>query len=115
MVTGIYLDAVNLQFSPRLVHETGWANLSRLPALIWLNLEHIMSGIRQAQPTAAVDLQAPRVLYRLPEVLKRIPVSRSAWYRGIQEGKYPRGVALGPNTTAWRSSDIDQLISSLSS
>lgn len=47
---------------------------------------------------------------RLPEVLHYYPVSRSAWWAGIREGRYPQGVKLGPNTTAWRVEDIHDLI-----
>ena len=46
---------------------------------------------------------------RLPEVLALIPVSRSGWWAGIRSGRYPRGVKLGPRTTAWRTSDIRAL------
>lgn len=52
-------------------------------------------------------------LYRLPQVLARIPVSRSAWFAGIKEGRYPRGRSLGPRTTVWRSDEIDQIIATL--
>ena len=52
-------------------------------------------------------------LYRLPDVLARIPVSRSSWFAGIQVGRYPRGHHLGPRTTVWRSDDIDRVIQSL--
>lgn len=52
-------------------------------------------------------------LYRLPQVLERIPVSRSSWFAGIQIGRYPRGLHLGPRTTVWRSDDIDRVIASL--
>lgn len=52
-------------------------------------------------------------LYRLPQVLTRIPVSRSAWFAGIQSGRYPRGRSLGPRTTVWRSDEIDQFIDSI--
>jgi predicted DNA-binding transcriptional regulator AlpA len=51
---------------------------------------------------------------RLPQVLTRIPISRSRWWAGIQEGKYPRGVKLSARTTAWRLSDIDDLVERLS-
>lgn len=47
---------------------------------------------------------------RLPQVLAVIPVSRSTWWKGIQDGKYPSGVKLGPRTTAWKVSDIRALI-----
>lgn len=52
-------------------------------------------------------------LYRLPQVLALIPVSKSSWFEGIKAGRYPRGFQLGPRTTVWRSDDIDRLIQSL--
>lgn len=52
-------------------------------------------------------------LYRLKQVLARIPVSRSAWFAGVQAGRYPRSYSLGPRTTVWRSDDIDQVIAAL--
>jgi len=52
-------------------------------------------------------------LYRLKQVLARIPVSKSSWFEGIKSGRYPRGLQLGPRTTVWRSDDIDRLIQSL--
>jgi len=64
------------------------------------------SMVQQAS-TAAVSL------YRLPQVLTRIPVSKSSWFAGIQSGRYPKGYNLGPRTTVWRSDEIDQLISSV--
>ena len=45
-------------------------------------------------------------LLRLPEVLKLIPVSRSTWYDGMKDGRYPSPVKLGPRAVAWKSSDI---------
>lgn len=52
-------------------------------------------------------------LYRLPQVLARIPVSRSAWFAGVRSGRYPHGFSLGPRTTVWRSDDIDAIIQGL--
>lgn len=48
-------------------------------------------------------------LLRLPQVLDRIPVSKSTWWAGIRKGIFPRPVKLSPRTTAWRESDIDIL------
>ncbi|WP_287372467.1 AlpA family phage regulatory protein [Prosthecochloris sp.] len=39
-----------------------------------------------------------------------IPISKTAWYRGIREGKYPKPVKLSERTSAWRSTDIDALV-----
>ena len=47
---------------------------------------------------------------RLPDVLKVFPVSKSTWWAGIKEGRYPQSVKLGPKTTAWRVEDIRDLI-----
>jgi predicted DNA-binding transcriptional regulator AlpA len=51
---------------------------------------------------------------RLPGVLAPdgpIPVSRSTWWAGIKDGRYPKPVKLGPRITAWRVEDIRALIS----
>lgn len=47
---------------------------------------------------------------RLPQVLAVFPVSRSAWWAGVKNHKYPQSVKLGPRTTAWRAADIRELI-----
>jgi len=48
-------------------------------------------------------------LLRLPEVLGRIPVSRSSWYEGVRLGLYPQPVRIGKRTVAWRDQDIEKL------
>lgn len=50
---------------------------------------------------------------RLPEVLRHIPVSRSTWWLGVRNGRFPKPVKLGPRTTAWRTQDIHDLIARL--
>ncbi|WVN42172.1 AlpA family phage regulatory protein [beta proteobacterium MWH-UniP1] len=47
---------------------------------------------------------------RLPQILAIIPISRSAWWEGIKQGKYPRGIKLGAKTTVWRVEDIQALL-----
>ena len=42
-----------------------------------------------------------------------IPVSRSSWYKGIAEGRYPQPVKLGERMSAWRVDDIRKLIEEL--
>lgn len=51
---------------------------------------------------------------RLPQVLQLIPIGRSTWWAGIQSGRFPKGVKLGPRTTAWRCEDIRNLMDELS-
>lgn len=47
---------------------------------------------------------------RLPQILALIPISRSAWWAGVREGKFPKGIKLGSKTTVWRAEDIRALI-----
>lgn len=42
-----------------------------------------------------------------------IPVSRSHWWQGIRDGRYPRPVKLSARVTAWRREDITALCESL--
>lgn len=45
-----------------------------------------------------------------PPIPAIIPVSKSTWWAGVQSGRFPRPVKLGPRTTAWRVEDIRDLI-----
>ncbi len=38
-------------------------------------------------------------LLRLPQVLEIIPISKSAWWQGCKDGRYPKPIKLGPRTT----------------
>ena len=42
-----------------------------------------------------------------------IPISRSSWWNGIAEGRYPKGVKIAPHTTAWKVETIRALIERL--
>jgi predicted DNA-binding transcriptional regulator AlpA len=39
-----------------------------------------------------------------------IPVGKSTWWAGVQSGRFPKPVKLGPRITAWRVEDIRALI-----
>jgi prophage regulatory protein len=57
--------------------------------------------------------QAPahdRRLLRLPEVRQKVGLSRSAIYKLISEGQFPRQVAIGPRTVAWVQEDLERWI-----
>ncbi|MHC6093488.1 helix-turn-helix transcriptional regulator [Ralstonia solanacearum] len=62
----------------------------------------------------AVNLSRPILpeagFVRLPQILSLIPISRSAWWAGVREGKFPKGIKLGSKTTVWRAEDIRALI-----
>jgi predicted DNA-binding transcriptional regulator AlpA len=67
------------------------------------------------------DLPATGYL-RLPQILGNpkagipalIPISRSAWWLGIRNGRYPKPVKLGPRTTVWTVESIRALIATTS-
>ena len=56
------------------------------------------------------ELLPPIGFIRIRTVLQIIPVSRSAWYLGVQRGQYPKPIKLGPRSAAWRIEDIRALI-----
>lgn len=60
------------------------------------------------------ELKAQYGLLRLKQVLEIIPVSKSTWWEGVKDGRFPQPVKLGPNTTAWHARDIITYIESLS-
>lgn len=39
-----------------------------------------------------------------------IPVSRSTWWAGVRDGRFPKPIKLGPRITVWRADDIRALI-----
>ena len=45
-------------------------------------------------------------LLRLDEVLHTTGLGRNTVYRRIREGTFPKQVRIGPNSVAWRQSDI---------
>jgi len=49
-------------------------------------------------------------LLRLDQVLDLVPVSKSTWWAGCAEGKFPKPIKLTPRITVWRSSDINKFI-----
>jgi predicted DNA-binding transcriptional regulator AlpA len=51
---------------------------------------------------------------RLKELLKLIPVSKSTLYAGIKSGAYPAPVRIGARISAWRVSDIRELLTKIS-
>ncbi|MBI5014368.1 MAG: AlpA family phage regulatory protein [Deltaproteobacteria bacterium] len=48
--------------------------------------------------------------HAVPPIPPLYPVSRSSWWQGVREGRYPAPVKLGPRTTAWTVESIRALI-----
>ena len=58
-----------------------------------------------------LTLNHPRLL-RLPDVLARVPYSRSHLWRMEREGTFPRRIKLGANRVAWAADEIQEWITS---
>jgi predicted DNA-binding transcriptional regulator AlpA len=51
---------------------------------------------------------------RLPAILAVIPVSRSTWWNGVKEGRFPQPTKkFGPRVTAWDVRGIRELIKAM--
>ena len=72
--------------------------------------------VGKAAQQSVLDKVSPDAGFlRLPEILKLFPVSKSSWWAGVRNGKWPRSYKLGDNTTAWKISDIRELLDSVDS
>ncbi len=49
-------------------------------------------------------------LLRLEQVLRLIPLSKSTWWAGCREGRFPQPLHLSKRVTVWKASDIQRLI-----
>ena len=52
----------------------------------------------------------PNDYLRLKDVLRLYPVSKSTWWLGIEQGRYPKPFKLSTRITAWKVSDIQKLL-----
>jgi len=39
-----------------------------------------------------------------------IPISKSTWWAGVKDGRFPKPLKLGARVTVWRAEDIRDLI-----
>ncbi len=47
---------------------------------------------------------------RLPQILERLPIAASTWWRWVQTGHAPKGTKLSERVTIWKASDIERLV-----
>lgn len=52
-------------------------------------------------------------LLRLRDVEAKTSLGRSTIYRYIKEGRFPKGLQLGPATVRWREAEVDDYILTL--
>lgn len=63
--------------------------MQQIPETGFLRLRQIIGDPRANPPVPAI-----------------VPISASAWWQGVRQGRFPAAVKLGPRTTAWRVEDI---------
>jgi prophage regulatory protein len=49
-----------------------------------------------------------------PPIQPLIPISKSTWWEGVKDGRFPKPIKLGPRARGWRVEDIRELIRILS-
>ncbi len=50
---------------------------------------------------------------RLPQILALIPISKSSWWAGCKDGRFPKPLKLSARTTVWRAEEIAAFIESI--
>lgn len=61
------------------------------------------------------NLELPKEGFvRLPQILAVIPISKSQFWLGVKNGRFPHPIKLGAKTNGWRVEDIRALIVRLS-
>lgn len=87
-------------------------------------LKPMMSGLARRPGPSCDDLTSTRGkqasrqgglpqhgYVRLKDVLSVVPVSKSSWWAGVREGRFPRPTKkFGPRITAWDVKDIRALL-----
>jgi predicted DNA-binding transcriptional regulator AlpA len=71
------------------------------------------TGKRNMGRIACRETASATGFLRLPQVLALLPISKSSWWEGCKEGRFPKPVKLGPRTTAWKAEDIAALVKTL--
>jgi prophage regulatory protein len=60
--------------------------------------------------TDAIPLPPVPRLIRLPEVMARVGLKRSAIYQRMSEGRFPKSRSLGPKCAVWVEREIEEWI-----
>ena len=80
-----------------------------------------MTAVPQSNDTAppftqsAFSPASPARLLRLPEVIARVGLKRSAIYQRMSEGRFPKSRSLGPKCAVWVESEIDDWVHGVAS
>ena len=69
----------------------------------------ITRNIDRSDQDGPIPAAPPRLL-RLPEVMARVGLKRSAIYQRMSEGKFPKSRSLGRKCAVWVEAEIDAWI-----
>lgn len=64
-------------------------------------------------PAKVTQPQQDSLLRVVPHITDRMGISRSGWWKGVKDGKFPAGIKLSSRVTVWKSSEIDALIANI--
>lgn len=68
---------------------------------------------RSPESDAAPPASSPARLLRLPEVIDRVGLRRSAIYQRLSESRFPMSRSLGPKCAVWVEAEISDWIESI--
>lgn len=74
-------------------------------------IDQTHSALDPSQPV----LPPPARLLRLPEVMARVGLKRSAIYQRMSEGRFPKSRSLGPKCAVWIEAEIDDWVNHVAS
>ncbi len=70
-----------------------------------------------AEANAVASSKFPESGYvRLKQILSPVgplPISRSGFWQGVREGRYPKSRKISPRVTVWRAEDIHALLAKI--
>lgn len=61
-------------------------------------------------PEFETEVAPPLRLLRLPDVMERAGIGRSAIYKRMSEGRFPKCRSLGPKCSVWVESEVNAWI-----
>ena len=68
-----------------------------------------ISPLDSERPLRAGEPSNTRLI-RLPEVMQKVGLKRTAIYQRMREDRFPRSRSLGPRCTVWVEAEIDEWI-----
>lgn len=115
------------KYPPSYARDSPWTSQNNTEEN-FMNHDHIPKNLPRQEPdstdptTLSQKIQA-RIFYRIwhilgdknanPPIPPIIPISRSSFYAGIKEGKFPAPLRISARVSAWRGEDILKLLEAL--